>query len=323
MSIRSLMQRFLVTRPRPDGARGFEEVVQATSQSDDYPVPPKQVAEKGYLAICAIMKNETIGILEWIAYHRALGVERFFLYDNGSDDDTILKIDALIHSGIIELIDWPKKPGQLSAYDDFAARHRDDWTWCAFIDLDEFINPFGFNNIVDWLGQFDDRSGVAIQWVNFGPNNQDDPPRLATEAYRTRFPDLHAIHGHVKTIVKMAKYDRALSPHSFLVTDGEIVDEHNREVVRQGAEYAIQEPMHHDQVCLNHYYTRSRSEWWIKMNRGRADTGDTTSHSRNAEWLQIYEDEAVYPDDRIVKFAPNVSSMLEELDKIRIERIDL
>ena len=38
------------------------------------------------LAIGAIFKNEGPYILEWIAFHRAVGVDRFFIADNASDE---------------------------------------------------------------------------------------------------------------------------------------------------------------------------------------------------------------------------------------------
>ncbi len=38
------------------------------------------------LAICAIFKNEGPYILEWVAYHRAVGFDHFVLYDNASTD---------------------------------------------------------------------------------------------------------------------------------------------------------------------------------------------------------------------------------------------
>ena len=40
-----------------------------------------------YLAICAIFRDEAPFLDEWIAFHRLMGVEHFFLYDNGSVDN--------------------------------------------------------------------------------------------------------------------------------------------------------------------------------------------------------------------------------------------
>ena len=37
-----------------------------------------------YLTLCAIAKNEGRYLQEWIEYHKMLGVEKFFIYDNES-----------------------------------------------------------------------------------------------------------------------------------------------------------------------------------------------------------------------------------------------
>ena len=39
------------------------------------------------LAIGAIVKNEGPYLLEWIAFHRVVGVDRFFIADNASTDE--------------------------------------------------------------------------------------------------------------------------------------------------------------------------------------------------------------------------------------------
>ena len=40
----------------------------------------------GQIAICAIFKDEAPYLLEWLAFHKMIGVDLFFLYDNGSSD---------------------------------------------------------------------------------------------------------------------------------------------------------------------------------------------------------------------------------------------
>jgi hypothetical protein len=39
-----------------------------------------------YLGAFAIFKDEASYLPEWFEFHRLVGVERFFLYDNGSSD---------------------------------------------------------------------------------------------------------------------------------------------------------------------------------------------------------------------------------------------
>ena len=51
---------------------------------------PEAVLESSartYLGVCAIYRDEGPYLREWIELHRLVGVERFFLYDNGSSDD--------------------------------------------------------------------------------------------------------------------------------------------------------------------------------------------------------------------------------------------
>ena len=36
------------------------------------------------IAVCAIFKDEAPYLLEWLAFHRMIGVDLFVLYDNGS-----------------------------------------------------------------------------------------------------------------------------------------------------------------------------------------------------------------------------------------------
>lgn len=41
------------------------------------------------LAICVIVKNEAPYMKEWIDYHRLVGVEKFYVYDNESTDSLL------------------------------------------------------------------------------------------------------------------------------------------------------------------------------------------------------------------------------------------
>ena len=40
------------------------------------------------LSVVAIMKNEGAYLKEWLDFHILVGVEKFYLYDNESNDDT-------------------------------------------------------------------------------------------------------------------------------------------------------------------------------------------------------------------------------------------
>ena len=72
------------------------------------------------LFIAAIVKNELNALLEWIAYHRVLGVNGFIIADNGSNDGTRELLGSLAKLGIVTIIDYPTvgaQEPQLPAYE--------------------------------------------------------------------------------------------------------------------------------------------------------------------------------------------------------------
>ncbi|WP_322787480.1 glycosyltransferase family 2 protein [Aliiroseovarius crassostreae] len=48
------------------------------------------------------MKNEAPYILEWVAYHRAMGIDKFLIYTNDCSDGTSEILDRLQDLGILQ-----------------------------------------------------------------------------------------------------------------------------------------------------------------------------------------------------------------------------
>lgn len=94
-----------------------------------------------YLAIAAIYRDDAAYLAEWIEFHRLVGAERFFLYDNLSTDEHRSVLDPYVREGVVVVHDWPQTfpSGQVPAFADCLERHRDDARWIAFLDVDEFL----------------------------------------------------------------------------------------------------------------------------------------------------------------------------------------
>ena len=54
-----------------------------------------------YLSIAAIYRNEAPYLREWIEFHKLVGVERFFLYNNESTDDHRAVLAPYVEAGIV------------------------------------------------------------------------------------------------------------------------------------------------------------------------------------------------------------------------------
>lgn len=128
----------------------------------------QKTSYKYNLSFCAIFKNEAKYLREWIEYHKLVGVDHMFLYNNFSTDDFMDVLEPYIESDYVELIDWPVEQGQMRAYVDCVERFSSLTKWLAFIDIDEFVIPNHHNTINEFLLNFSNRPVVIVYWKYFG-----------------------------------------------------------------------------------------------------------------------------------------------------------
>ena len=136
--------------------------------------PRNITRKKYYISVCAIFKDEGCYLKEWIEFHKIIGIEHFYLYNNFSSDNYLEALEPYIQAGDVTLTDWPVPQGQMSAYQECFNRFRDDTNWLAFIDLDEFIIPNHTDTIGEFLKPFEKRPAVLIYWRHFGASGLID-----------------------------------------------------------------------------------------------------------------------------------------------------
>ena len=124
--------------------------------------------KKYTVAVCAIFKNESVFLKEWLEYHLLIGVEHFYLYNNFSEDNYQDILAPYIEKGQVTLTEWPVQFGQLPAYKDCFQKAKDETRWIAYIDLDEFICLRREQNIRNWIQKYDKYPTVYVNWKQFG-----------------------------------------------------------------------------------------------------------------------------------------------------------
>jgi radical SAM protein with 4Fe4S-binding SPASM domain len=55
------------------------------------------------LAICAIVRDEAPYIAEWVAFHRLIGISRFFIYDDRSEDETLSILSRMNRGDVLTI----------------------------------------------------------------------------------------------------------------------------------------------------------------------------------------------------------------------------
>ena len=229
----------------------------------------KATSPQFYLAVCAIAKNEGAYFAEWIEWHKSVGVEKFYIYDNESSDNTREILAPYIKSGLVEYVYFSGEKRQLPAYDDCLERHRLDTRWIAIIDLDEFIIPIKDKTIPEFLQRFESFSVVEINWLIYGSGGAKEKEVGAVmERFKYHSQPNHILNRHIKSIVNPRRVFSVIGCHEVARISGFAVDSHGERIKKS---FWDREPQQ-DVIRINHYAVKSYEEFLEKIGRGKANT---------------------------------------------------
>lgn len=221
------------------------------------------------IGIGAIVKNEGPYLLEWIAFHQAIGVTDFIIADNGSDDGTTELLQALEVGGWVDTFPFPGRAKQMDAYREILTRSK-GIDWMAFIDADEFILPSG-HDLAGYLATRPALAGsVAINWACYGSSfHQRQADGLVTERFKWRGKKEWGTNRHYKSIVRPDAVSDFTNPHHTTLKEGwAAVNSDNRQLTFESEGIAAETAW--AGIRLNHYVVKSREEFDQKQARGRA-----------------------------------------------------
>ncbi|MGB7241504.1 MAG: glycosyltransferase family 2 protein, partial [Sulfitobacter sp.] len=238
--------------------------------------------------IVGCMKNEAPYIVEWVAYHRAIGVDSFLIYTNDCTDGTAEILDRLQAMGIVEHRNndlWRgKSPQQHALNQSLKEPVIKNADWIAHIDVDEFINVrTGNGTLQDFFDAVPDATNVEMTWRLFGHNGVT---RLSDDFVIDQFdscapafcPKPHTVWGF-KTLFKNIGAYQKISCHrpNKLVADRKSrvkwVNGSGADITDEAVEKGWRSSMRsigYDLIQLNHYALRSADSFLIKRQRGRA-----------------------------------------------------
>jgi hypothetical protein len=247
-------------------------------------------------AACVMSGNDAGTIVEWLAYHFAIGFDTVVIIRGRSNDGTHALIEAVSSLWDVRVFDWPFSYAERrdDAYRVICRELAKEFDWVGFFDADEFVLPVGHDDVKDWLDTLNGAEAVALNWAIYGSSGHSEAPEgLLIENYLKRAPDAFGPNRHVKSIVRPGSVRDVVNPHFFRI-DGIYVDAEGVPITWRTPGLTDTTP--HLETCrVNHYFTRSRADWAKIVDVPGFDSRswkDFTAYDRNE-----------VEDETILKFA--------------------
>lgn len=229
----------------------------AAKKRNDHLKTRKKGTPRYQLAACLFFQNEAPYLKEWIEYHRLIGFEHFYLFNNESEDNYLEVLQPYIKKGIVELTDVPGISAtqyehackQYAAYNQTLKKTKKDVKWLALIDADEFIVPIQKDNLLDVLKDYEDHGAVYVNWLMFGTSGCEKipPNRLMIESLTYCQLEPMPIG---KSIVRPERVTICTDAHRFFYHPPYFHVNTNHET------FDAYCPVADDKLLINHYYTR-------------------------------------------------------------------
>lgn len=269
------------------------------------------------LSIAAIFQDEAPYIKEWIEFHKLVGVQHFYLFNNLSHDDYKSVLEPYIKRGEVDLIEWPcESPTILDwralqprAYRQALDLARGKTRWLAVLDLDEFLFAVNEDNLVRFLdSQFMHFGGVCVNQQIYGTSGIPNIPQgnLMIELLLYKAPTKAASNLYYKSIVRPECVAWCDNPHFFHYTPGYFpVNAIKEQVIEKTG---INTGIYVDEIRINHYWTRDEFHFQkVKIPRVlRRDSKFTPEML-----MQTAEQYSEQYDPAILRFVPRLKRVMK------------
>lgn len=248
-------------------------------------MPDKKIKQPRVMAVTC-MKDEGPFILEWIAYHKSIGVTDFLIFTNDCSDGTVEILDRLGTLGHVQHLPNPSKtigsPRHQPVAIKYAVDHSDfrNADWIISMDVDEFINiHVGDRTLAALFKENQSANVISMCHLDFGCSGIEHyEDRLITQQMTVcdeKYPEEPTRRG-IKTLIRSTAPPYMISNHRPFFENPDDpqlkwVDGAGRPFEkkrRRGKHKGMPCNGAYTQVQLNHYPVRSMETYLTKAIKG-------------------------------------------------------
>ena len=254
-----------------------------------------------------IVKDEHLYLEEFVCYYLAIGIDHFYIYDNGSTIPVTKTLKQYLK--YCTVIDFPGIAKQFDAYIHFIRHYAHQTEWVAPFDVDEFIVFRQDQNIKDFLARYSHVDCIAINWRYFGDSFFDQRPEGLVIDNFILCDELQ--NPHIKNIVRTSAWIDCKNAHYLGLKAGSVYSDVRGNPISGpfNKNYTI------DIVQINHYFSKSKEECRLKYEKGRASVNE--KFKLTEETLDSWRNSMNLAKDTFLrdKFSDKVKAMMEGYKK--------
>ena len=240
--------------------------------------------------LVSTMKNEGPYLLEWLAYHRSIGIEEFCIFSNDCTDGTNLILNRLDQMGVIRHFDNPLGPRMDPQRAAYSRANKMDFVksadWVLIVDADEFLNiHVGDRTITALIDACGAPDAISANWRLMGSCGL---ARMSDELVTERFPrgstfekPENGLVWGFKTLFRPGRFDffgvhrpkyrkETTPPDDLRWTNADGAD--ITEFVAQKGWRSSAKTLSWKNAQVNHYAIKSREDFLLKRLRGTANS---------------------------------------------------
>ncbi len=116
-------------------------------------------------SVCASFQNCASRLKEWIEYHKQLGIQHFYLYNNLSTDEYVDVLNPYLEMGEVEIIQWPVR-GPLdeeSIYQNALSLAQGRSKWLLYLTTDEYLELPTKTGLIQFLEEQQRQDEVEVE----------------------------------------------------------------------------------------------------------------------------------------------------------------
>lgn len=222
-----------------------------------------------YLTLGSCLKQEETYMVDFVKFHRNVGVDHFVFFDR--EKTALTKL--LGNEPDVEIIHFPDIPQNVHAegWGKLIEYNQGKTKWLALIDADQVIVPVKKDNIKEILVDYEPFASLQCNWHTFGSSGRiEKGDGSLYERFLLRAKSQEGINNHTQFICQP---DRTLAlrthdPHHARLPANEVSVNTNYKKI-DNSPFNI--PPLHDTMYIAHYISKSKEEWALKNAKGRAD----------------------------------------------------